>query len=316
MLAQDSTYLDAVGRDFAPARPSALFPIYWRFAAERQAIFERKAAGLPPPWTCDPILQRYRFTNCFRSLDRVSQYLIRSVIPGGPQDAECLVFRILLFKIFNRISTWQLLEAALGDIVPAPGWRDSIDAVLTAAMDRGERIFSAAYIMPAARGARKHRAYLDLLERMLADGLSGRLAACPSLEAVFLELRAYPLIGDFLAYQYAIDLNYSGLVDFSETDFVVAGPGAKRGIAKCFDDPGGMSHAEIIALMSERQDAEFARLGLEFRGPNGRKLHLIDCQNLFCEVDKYCRVAYPDPASPGKRIKQLYRPSGGTIAFR
>src|SRR5665213_109406 len=39
---------------------------------------------------------------------------------------------------------------------------------------------------------------------------------------------------------------------------------------------------------------QFSRLGLKFRSLFGRPLQLIDCQNLFCEVDKYARYAHPE----------------------
>ena len=42
-------------------------------------------------------------------------------------------------------------------------------------------------------------------------------------------LYQYPTIGDFLAYQYITDLNYSTLTNFTEMEFVVPGPGAKHG---------------------------------------------------------------------------------------
>jgi hypothetical protein len=44
------------------------------------------------------------FTNAYRAADRVSQYLIRNVIYQSdlPGNADELVFRILLFKLFNR----------------------------------------------------------------------------------------------------------------------------------------------------------------------------------------------------------------------
>jgi len=40
----------------------------------------------------------------------------------------------------------------------------------------------------------------------------------------------------------------------------------------------------------------------------GRKLQMIDCQNLFCETDKYARIAHPDICglNDRKRIKQQY----------
>ena len=69
-------------------------------------------------WTSDPILQRFRFTNAYRAADRVSQFLIRQVQADGPQHDDALFFRTILFKIFNRIDTWQILESVLGSITP------------------------------------------------------------------------------------------------------------------------------------------------------------------------------------------------------
>jgi hypothetical protein len=62
--------------------------------------------------------------------------------------------------------------------------------------------------------------------------------------------------------------------------------------------------------MADYQEEHFARLGLQFNGLRGRSLQLIDCQNLFCEVDKYARVAHPDiqGISGRTRIKQSFRP--------
>src|SRR5206468_1810810 len=39
----------------APPRPTQIFDSYWRFAAERHAIFLRRVAGQMHPWTTDPI---------------------------------------------------------------------------------------------------------------------------------------------------------------------------------------------------------------------------------------------------------------------
>jgi hypothetical protein len=126
----------------------------------------------------------------------------------------------------------------------------------------------------------------------------------------FEKLRAYPTIGDFLAYQFITDINYSELTDFSEMDFVVPGPGARDGLRKCFVDPGGLNEPELIRLMADLQEQEFERLGLDFQSLWGRPLQLIDCQNLFCEVDKYARVAHPQVAGKtGRvRIKQKFDP--------
>ena len=113
------------------------------------------------------------------------------------------------------------------------------------------------------------------------------------------------------------DLNYSNITDFSEMEFVVPGPGALDGIRKCFSDLGVLTEADAIKAVTEIQEQEFERLGLRFRYLGGRRLQLIDCQNLFCEVSKYARVRHPDirGVSNRKRIKQFYRPSRTPICL-
>jgi hypothetical protein len=301
-------------------KPTKVFDTYWRFACERQRIFFRRLSGAPHPWTDDPILGRHRFTNAYRASDRVSQFLIAHVIEGSDQTPDDIFFRILLFKIFNRIATWRLLEKSLGGIHAHEFEPHNYDAVLAAAMHRGERIYSAAYIMPAPRlgAAKKHTNHLRLLARMLSDGLPEMLARSRSMEHAYRLLLAYPSIGSFLAYQYVIDLNYSQLLNFSEMDFVVPGPGAVDGIHKCFRDLDGLSQGEVIREVTEHAGEEFDRRGLDFTSLWGRPLQLIDCQNLFCEVSKYARLAHPEVkgTSSRARIKQRYRPDPQPLAYR
>ena len=306
----------------SPVRPTVVYDSFWRFAAERQAVFFRKLEGEPPPWTEDPIIARYKFTNAYRASDRVSQYLIRHVIYEGDPSPEEVFFRTILFKIFNKIETWELLSAELGPITLEGFSYDRYDQVLARAMAARSPIYSAAYIMPSGKGAfghrEKHRNHLRLLETMMRDRVAYRIADASSMKEAFEILRSYPTIGDFLAYQYVTDLNYSELCDFSETEFVVAGPGAKDGLRKCFSDRGGLTENDMIRLVTERQELEFSQRGLVFRSLWGRPLQLIDCQNLFCEVSKYARVAHPTVrgTSERRRIKQQYRPTSQAIAFR
>src|SRR6266550_4615026 len=268
----------------SPIIPTEVFDSYWRFAAERQGIFFRRLSGASQPWTDDPVLGTYKFTNAYRASDRVSQYLIRNVIyrPDLPSTTTEICFRILLFKMFNKIETWELLETTFGRITHEEYTFESYDRVLTAAMQSGRRIYSAAYIMPPGEKtfghSAKHQNHLLLLESMMRTGLPGRLADSPTMRDGFALLRQYPCVGDFLAYQFITDLNYSELTDFSEGEFVMPGPGALDGIHKCFADLGGLEEADVIRRTAEAQESEFERLGLEFETLWGRRLQLIDCQ--------------------------------------
>jgi hypothetical protein len=82
-------------------------------------------------------------------------------------------------------------------------------------------------------------------------------------------------------------------------------------------DRGGLNEPEIIKFMAESQESEFDRLGLHFRSLWGRPLQLIDCQNIFCEVDKYARVRHPEISgiSGRLRIKQRYSENRKVIDY-
>lgn len=311
----------AVQRAWAPAIPTVVFDTYWRFAVERQAIFFWRIKKQWGPWTEDSILQEYKFTNAYRASDRVSQYLIRNVIYKGDPSPREVFFRIILFKLFNKIETWEMLTNELGPICYSGYSFRKYDKILSEAMDCRQTIYSAAYIMPSGNSAfgfsRKHSNHLKLLEKMMADQAYEAISNAPNMATAFDILRSYPTIGDFLAYQLITDINYSELTNFSEMEFVVPGPGAKNGIKKCFKSLGGLSEPELILRVTNRQSEEFNRLGLTFQNLGSRPLQLIDCQNLFCEVDKYARLAYPKVIGRSKRmrIKQKYRLNPDQIEY-
>jgi hypothetical protein len=293
--------------------PTPVFESYWRFAAERQAMYFRRMTDPVGPWTGDPILATFRFTNAYRASDRVSQYLIREIQyhPDRSTRPSEVFFRTILFKLFNRVETWEELERRFGPLVWDRVDLDILAKTLDRMMDRGTKLYSAAYIMPspAFGHRRKHANHLSLLARMMNDRLPDRICQAPSLRDVYTLLAGYPGIGPFLAFQYAIDLNYAAFLTHDESEFVVAGPGAADGIAKCFTDTGGRSAEEVINWVCERQEEAFRSAGIKFQTLFGRRLQPIDCQNLFCEISKYARVAHPQVRGlTGRtRIKQLYR---------
>ncbi|GAB1543874.1 hypothetical protein NUACC21_65500 [Scytonema sp. NUACC21] len=290
-----------------------IYDTYWRFAALRQEVFFKKINNMPPPWTSDPIINTYKFCNAYRASDRVSQYLIKNIIYDGnrSKNEEEVLFRILLFKIFNKIETWEYLENKIGNYISLSNFNFNIYSnLLQDAMETGYVIYTSAYMSCASKEFgydKKHQNHLALIEQMVVkDRVVSRIIKAKSLEEVFYTIQEYPLLGKFMAYQLATDINYSEIINFDENSFTIAGPGAERGIRKCFLDTDGKSNADIILWMTENQEQEFQRLGLNFQSLWGRPLQAIDCQNLFCETDKYCRVAFPDLKSNRQKIKSKF----------
>ncbi len=92
---------------------------------------------------------------------------------------ENTVFRILLFKLFNKIETWELLENQFGEVSLSTFDIDKYDKTLENAMSAGGSIYSAAYIIPSGSkkkyvGVRKHRFHLSLLDFLIKSKLPFR----------------------------------------------------------------------------------------------------------------------------------------------
>lgn len=297
-----------------------IYDLYWYFACERQNIFIKKLNGEPSPWTTDEILQNYKFCNSYRVNDRVSQYLLKNVIYNGKKYSnDDMLFRILLFKLFNKESTWELLLDHFQDITLKTFNKEEYSKVLEEAISNGVKIYNDAYISCANKAFgydRKHDNHLSLLDKMFnIDEMQDKIIKCQTMKEGFDIIKSYPLIGNFMAYQLVTDINYSEAVNWKEDEFTVAGPGSLRGIKKCFIDKGDLSNEDIIRYMYEHQDKEFKRLNLNFKRIGNRPLQLIDCQNIFCELDKYCREAFPNLKSNRTKIKKHYVPKKEKIEY-
>lgn len=301
---------------------------FWQFAADRQAIFDKRRRGEPPPWTSDPVLSEHRFTNCYRAADRVSQWLIRNVLYNEQASRATTeyVFRALLFRMFNNINTYRALLAGLREHPSLSSFNSERYArIINQYAQSGGQVWGNAYMITPPKtiygrgeGAKVY-GWLSILDSMVRDGMMYRIPVMSSMEEVYAALRSYPTVGDFFAYQWTIDINYSPATDFNESDWAMPGPGAIRGANKLLAQSSDHRlHGTAVAtrviehlyweqyiMLGNRGIFPFTYLGGQ------RPLQFIDLQNLLCEFDKYTRVAMPELQQSGtySRIKQRFDPS-------
>jgi hypothetical protein len=302
-----------------------LYDLFWEFANARLELMKTRA-------TTDPVLQKHKFTNCYRACDRVSQYLIREVIldQAVQYEPESVLLRVLLFKVFNRIDTWEYLQRKWDRWRHDPhidwrGWQsDDVIMWLDERSNAGYPVFTGVYRITSKDcygGGSKHANYVMCIDEIMRR--SEAILASKSLEQCFQTLLDVPLLGPFLSMQFCTDLGYTGLFPWAENDFIYPGPGCKRGISKTF----GIAFGDIPSIMSKLREVQadgpdrFPGLPLvkEVNGQSydfHRPLSLMDIQNLFCEFDKYLRVAKPEIGVSGfgsrkvaKRPKQQYSPA-------
>ncbi|KAL1741464.1 hypothetical protein HDZ31DRAFT_84804 [Schizophyllum fasciatum] len=276
-------------------RPTKDFNLLWYWLAERQDIYVRRRQGLPrEKWTDDPIMQTNWFCNAYRILDRESQFLVREVIEKGPQTPEEIMFRVLLYDIFTRRTTYELLERHLGPLT----WKTYNRARYLEVLDNRPALYTSAF--QKTSGDRRHakllHAHLDDLEMFMRDGVGRRLPAVAHAADVFDFFFWHRGYAEFKAYQLALNLSYTPLFNFHADDYVVPGPGARAGLRRMFGasldaaaraDPA--AHMRALLWMARTQDEHFARLGLRFARLEGRPLEVPDIEHAVCELEKYAR---------------------------
>jgi len=291
-----------------------VFKYYFYFMQERMNIFWKRYNGETSRFTEDDILSTYKFTNVYRVLDRVSQYLVKEVIyvNNEPLTEQDILFRIIIFKIFNNIQTWQYLQEKLG-VIKVSTFNVSRFSELLSERIKSTPVFNAAYIMNGSHIKynllnSKHEKWLSMVEQeMITEKRFEKIIKAASLGEVYDILSECSFIGSFLAYQYAIDLNYSPVINFNENSFVKAGVGAIRGIKKCFVKINKSNYEDCIKYTHDNLQHYQERYGYtDFKSLFSREPTLIDLQNCFCETDKYLRVKLPGLQVDNTRIKQKF----------
>ncbi len=228
----------------------------------------------------------------------------------------------MLFKIFNKIETWKNLQNLLGDLKWSTFSLNEYKKAFKHITLSGKKVYSAAYIMPSGvtsyNSRIKYENHLSLLVDIMKDNAVNKIKKCHNLKQLYDYLISFPTIGKFLGYQYSIDINYSHLTNFDENEFVVAGPGALRGIKKAFKNVN-FEPEQVIKHLTINQALLSKQAGYLFNGLKGRNLKLIDVQNLFCEFDKYTRQINFTPqnqvATKRTRIKQKFKATANKIEY-
>ncbi|EMD38849.1 hypothetical protein CERSUDRAFT_151547 [Gelatoporia subvermispora B] len=295
------------GKEF---RVSPVLDTFFWFVTERHRVHQRRLAGERQPWTTDEILSTYPFANVFRVYDRTTQYILRHVIMEGSQELNEMCFRVILFRTFCRIETWELLKRRLGNIT----WKSfNLKVYEEIVLSETAAVYGPAYIMPAPKlGATANAAnHLRLIELMMKEKVPSRLKQFVYLRDAHGYLRLFPSMGDFIALQLLLDLNMTPHFRWDENTWAALGPGALMCIKKIFGPDIRGREYEAFKYLHESQDYHFLRLRISPRQrprlsdtiPAG--LTMVDMEHALCETEKYSRARHPNIS--GKKIKVARR---------
>jgi hypothetical protein len=268
---------------------------FYRLAHERQAIWRRRADGLPAPWTEDPVFLEWRFTNVFRELDAGTVRLVRAMADAAEDGAEApdTVFNVWLYRELNNRDSWEEVTGGRFLRLEAldQGW---LAGRMDARRQSGRPLFTGAHMTPSLKTV------VEALPVVVsvAGPLAKRLERMTDLQDVFEHMRCLPGVGNFLGYQMAQDLTYGPrpATQASVDEWALAGPGALGGLGVLFGrrvTPG--EAVTCMAQLRDLQDETLGGLGLDFASvaAEGRgRLGLSAVEHWTCEYMKYHRIAH------------------------
>lgn len=257
------------------------------FVGARHEAYTARQAGREAPWTAEPIVASHKFTNVFRVLDYGSQFVLTDLVGPGAGD---YLMRCFLYRHTNLPSAWLAFARETGSM-PFIEQLDQLREFWQDYRASGGQVFSGAYMIypqSSTPGTDKVDSVIDLTKRLFQrERIYNEFMTAPNQREKFAVLRRNKGVADFMSMQILTDWGYS--TEFREDQFVVPGPGARKGAAAL-----GLSGEDAVkwAVSAIRAMPHRPMLG-------GRPPSYMDAQNCLCEFSKWVRyAAKPLPAKP------------------
>jgi len=273
--------------------------LYW--IKERHSIFLKKESGRVAPWTADPILQEYKFTNPFRQNDRVTRELASRLTGYVHEDA--IFNAIIIFRMFNLDSTYGKLYASN----LTNKWSTAkAKKILHKRKEQGHKVFTGAYIITNSGSTRSK---IDLVCEAVGsilkdtDSIVKDIKESNSLEYACSVLERYLMVGKFISYELVTDLRHTHILHNAKDIYTWAnpGPGCKRGIHRILFDtvrgdlPRGLVLNNVKVCVDYQEEMKKLlkivqkKLG-KLKNFQKTVFEMRDIEHSLCEFDKYMRV--------------------------
>lgn len=273
---------------------------FWQFAYERQAIWHRRfIERRQKPYTDDPVLQRYHFTNVHRELDAGTQVVHQLVVNQEHMNMSpvSLIFNAMLYRIFNRADMWQTCD-------PYVCHYDELDQSfkkIREYRDAGYRIAPAAWTVPPLVHINGNT-WLDRVETAVKSWdiitIAKNVQRATTLVEANDALIGAAGIGPFIRLQVILDL--TAVFNFTDDETLPSlySSKGKHRNNKDYLKPQGSAEGErlvgcTIKELRDHQDLMLTDEGLtwsEIAWQRKPRLTMADLEHTLCEWTKYITV--------------------------
>jgi len=277
------------------------------FIVARESIRQKHDAGLPPPFTNDPILRDYKFCNIEREQDRVTKGIAALYREPHKDDPDLWFAHVVARRAVN----WPDTLKQIG--YPVPWNPDRFKAVVRARQAAGLKAFEGQAYRLMVSGQRGEQADL-IVDRVLSPIWLRREYYRPrptdTLATFSARLSEGPFMGGFYSGQVVADLKYAQLKDAPDWwTFAVSGPGSRRGLDRV------MGRAPRKYWPESEWYAEFSQLFAAMKEPirnaTGLNLDAQNFQSVLCEYDKLCRLLNGEGTNSVRRYVYSGLPKAG-----
>lgn len=293
---------------------------FFDFAHKRHTIYLRRLREEPWPWSDDPVLNKYRFTNVYRELDATTVWFRRWVRDPLRSKPEVLLATVL-FRWINRSLTGEAIFRQLMEDRRTPWERileassqnkEAIQEALAYTHDAVKNMLgrgpymTGAYVIKSPDGYDKLTGVLKNVEWFMTSKQNMRdemmswqeaadymLGNPVTLRNAWEWVGGHKFMGDFMAYEVVSDLRHTDLLSDAPDIMTWAnpGPGAMRGLNRLHGRHNRMHRthrAEYIMEMRELLD--MSRDGMWPNDEDYPPLEMRDIEHTLCEFDKYVRT--------------------------
>lgn len=268
-----------------------------QFVIDRYSVHLKKdVIGDPKPWTTNPILLDFKFTNIRREHDRTTKHLLGLLEEHKDAPYGNKIMNIILYRLFNKIETSDLL-----------GWvnfgkydEDILRKRLRKA-ESGFNYFTNAFHTSGMRRQFRIKYPEEAFEPILFPRVCNELKSvvvkaikkAKTPMEVIEALKQMEGIGNFLAYQMFVDFTYLDEFPWSENEFVVSGPGCMMGLDFLFMDKDGLTYDELMFWLRDNCPItpEMCDKLMIDLPKHDRYMNVMSLENCMCELSKYIRAA-------------------------
>ena len=253
---------------------------FFNYINERHMVYLRRQNGVPYPWTSDAILTEFSFCNVYRELDKVTEW-IRVNWREPYSDHQNLPFAMSVARQIN----WPDTLEEIG--FPETWEPEKVKAIMQARKDRGEKVYTGAYMLTGTLGGTKIEQTVDKILTPLYEHHPPMITW--SLHDTWKNYLQHKGFSGFMAYEVVTDLRHTKWLSTAEDIMTLAnpGPGAKRGLNRI--------HLRELEQTVKKDQLNFEMKQLLDYSPDYLENHMQplemrDIEHCLCEFDKYERV--------------------------